>query len=134
MKTVVKKPVFISNLLPMIYGGIVCLTLSVLLDIALWGKAILFFLGSMTLFQTYRYKRIYERGWIYGVLPLIIPSVILTIIGFYFLVLSLLFIGKEGYLYPSLLMAIRIVAGLCVFGLVSLGISIFFGISEKNSD
>lgn len=134
MKTDVKKSVILANLLTTIYAGLTSLTLSLLLDLTLVYKAILFFIGSMALFQAYRFKRKYEQGKISGIAPLIVPSAIFTVLGTFFLVLSLLFMEKNDLLPPSVLMAIRIIAGLSVVGLVALGVSIYqTGVFEKRS-
>jgi hypothetical protein len=129
---IVKRSVMVSNVLTTLYAGFALLALSLLLDVALAYKVVIFCAGCMALFQAYRFKIKYERDEVYGGLLLIIPSTVLTILGVYFLVLSMLFTDKNDILPVTLFMAIRIIAGLSVVGLVSFGISIFIiGVSDK---
>jgi hypothetical protein len=119
----------------MTYAGFSLLALSMLLDLALVGKVILFIIGCIAIFQAYRLKRLHDRGRVYRMFPLVIQSVLCTVVGLYFLVLSLLVTGKNDMLPSNLITAMRIVAGYSVFGLVALGVTIYFSvISEKHDN
>ena len=106
------------------YLGLAIFFMAIISETSFIARTALIILSLASLLRILSLIRVYKNGWDRGILPLIIPSALITLFGFFFFLLFGVFTSRDFGLPQNMLAVIGILAGLFVVGSLSILVSI----------